>query len=391
MEEEHIEEQGTPPSLRLKIIKIATMTLLFLVIFFTFSYAGMEGTSSSSFCATCHEMKPQFYTWKASNHSEVDCVSCHVEPGLENELKSKAGNVKEVYKKYTETYIAPIRMPREIPDEACEKCHNINTRKFTPSGDLIIPHDKHKTEGISCVQCHSGVAHGKIADRKVTYKSDYGKWNDSQGKYLMSDKKYTRPQMDTCMECHKVRNAPLECKACHQTTMLPDNHQTSQFKLGGHGKIEPSDLPKCDKCHSYMSNESYDFFKEDLSYTQYLNKEQVGTNTTTVSLYAKTNTFCKDCHGTRPKSHKQKLFHMNHGKLAKEKDNCYTCHDNRIVSEAPVTNIACASCHPSSHGDTWKIRHPIPITENQKITGTCLQCHSEPRCAQCHSVSPINQ
>ncbi|WP_316570443.1 NapC/NirT family cytochrome c [Neobacillus sp. YIM B06451] len=390
MEEEKIDQElPAPPRFRNTFFKIATLTLLFLVLFFTIGFVGLETSSSSEFCSSCHEMKPEYYTWKASSHGEVDCVNCHIEPGVENLAKAKGNGLVELYKKQTQTYTAPIRMPKDIPDKSCERCHNVYKRDVTPSGDLIIPHDKHKNEGIECIQCHSGVAHAKIADRKITYKTDYLKWNEHQGKSIMSDTKYTKPQMDTCMECHKARKAPLECTACHQSSMVPENHKTSEFKLGGHGKIKPSDLQTCDKCHSYMSSQSYDFFKEELNYKKYLNNEQTGVNIqTTVSQYAKANTFCKNCHGQQPKSHKQSLFHMNHGKLANDKKNCYTCHDNRIVGDEPVTQVACATCHPSSHGNTWKDRHPIKIAENQKISGTCLQCHSEPLCNKCHSLTP---
>ncbi|OCA88251.1 cytochrome C [Bacillus sp. FJAT-27225] len=390
MEENEQQQQNelpAPPRFRNTIFKIMTLTLLFLALFFSIGLIGLEATSSSKFCSSCHEMKPEYYTWKASSHGEVDCESCHIEPGVDNLVKAKGNGIVELYKKQTQTYTAPIRMPKDIPDSACEKCHNVFKREVTPSGDIIIPHDKHKNEGIECAQCHSGVAHGKIADRKVTYKSDYSRWTEVQGQRLMAETKYTRPQMDTCMECHEVRKAPLECEACHQTSMFPEDHKTNEFKNGGHGKIETSELPKCERCHSYMSSEKYDLFKESLSYTKYLNDEKADSNNVTVPQYAKTNTFCKDCHGERPKSHKQSHFQMNHGRLAEDKDNCLTCHDNKIASETPVTNVACSSCHPSSHKREWKKSHPVPIRENQKYDATCTQCHVEATCENCHSFN----
>lgn len=386
--EENKETRWTPPSIKYKFLRVVTLTFLFLVLFFSLSYVGVETTSSSKFCASCHEMNPQYYTWKASTHSEVDCVSCHVEPGLENQLKSKAGNIKEVYKKYTDSYIAPITMPKAIPDEACEKCHNINTRNFTPSGDLIIPHDKHKKEGIECTQCHSGIAHGKVAQRKITYKSDYGKWNGKLGQSVMSDLKYTRPMMDTCMDCHRVRNVTLECSACHTTSMLPEDHTTKIFKEGGHGKIEASQLPYCDKCHSYMSKKEYDLFEESSSVAKFINKENtISKPEVSISQYSKTNTFCKDCHGIRPESHKQDLFLMKHGVLSKVNNNCFTCHDNRISDDSPVTNVACASCHPASHKKMWRNTHPVNVNNGQKFNKTCLTCHVEEYCVRCHSLN----
>lgn len=390
MEEQH-NEQPTPPPLsnKLKIIKGLTLTFIFILVFFGLGFVGVESTSSSKFCSSCHEMKPQYYTWKASTHSEVDCVSCHIQPGAENYAKAKANGLVEVYKKTTEKYQAPIKMPNLIPDEACERCHNIETRNFSVSGDLIIPHTKHKEEGIECVQCHSGTAHGEISDRKVTYKSDYGRWNEKLGASLMSDKKFTSPQMDTCMTCHELQKAPLECTACHESTMVPDDHRTDQFKAGGHGKIDDSELPKCEKCHSYMSSEKYDLFKEVPTYKRLLSN-QPAVPQVTAQTYAKTNTFCRDCHKERPASHKQSHFMSIHGTLSKNTKTCMTCHDNRIMSGnkggSPVTTVQCSSCHPASHDRPWRNSHPIDVAENQKYDKSCNRCHNEKTCKSCHKT-----
>ncbi len=392
MEEEDKQEQPAPPRsryklerFRYKLIKYGTLTVLFLAVFFGLGIFGLEATSTSKFCSSCHEMKPQYYTWKASSHSEVECDSCHIQPGAKNLAKAKGNGLKELYKQQTDTYLAPIKMPTLIPDEACEKCHNMKTRKVTASGDIIIPHDKHMKEGVKCVECHSGVAHGKISDRKATYKSDYDKWDEKTGAAFMSDKKYTSPNMDTCMQCHEVRKASLACKTCHTTSMLPKNHKTEAFKKGGHGKIQPSDLKKCEQCHSYMSTESYDLFKEDPVYAQFL---EGNTKTTTVNVsvaqYAKTNTFCKDCHSKRPESHQIPSFMTKHGSLSKDTQRCFTCHDNRITSDSPVTRVQCSSCHPSSHQGAWKVSHPVNLAENQKFDKTCLKCHVEKTCTKCH-------
>jgi nitrate/TMAO reductase-like tetraheme cytochrome c subunit len=384
MEEEHV-EQTPPPRKGYKLFKRLTVAVFFIVVFFSLGLIGVETTSSSEFCSSCHEMKPQYYTLKASSHSEVECASCHVEPGVENYAKAKANGVVELYKKQTDTYLAPIKMPNLIPDESCERCHNMNARSVTPSGDIIIPHDKHKTEGIECVQCHSGTAHGEVSDRKMTYKSDYEKWNQKLGTHVMSDTKYIRPQMGTCMECHKVQKAPLECTACHESTMVPENHKTEKFKAGGHGKIEPSDLENCEKCHSYMSSVEYDLFKDDPVFQKYLKKEENSdTGNVTVQTYAKTNTFCKDCHGERPESHKRYSFMTEHGRLSKDTKTCLTCHDNRILSDSPVTQVQCATCHPSSHKGWAKDRHPVKLSANQKFNKTCLTCHVEETCTKCH-------
>jgi nitrate/TMAO reductase-like tetraheme cytochrome c subunit len=376
----------TLPLVNGRLFKILTLSLFFIVVLFSVGFFGLETTSSSKFCSSCHEMKPEYYTWKASSHSEVDCINCHTGTSKEDYAKAKVNGLAQVYKKQTGGYIAPIKMPNLITDESCEKCHNMNSRNVTPTGDLIIPHDKHKTEGVKCVECHSGVAHGKIAERKVTYRSDYEKWDDKLGHSFMSDRKFTSPKMDTCMECHEVRKASLECKACHETSMLPNNHKKETFKAGEHGKIQPSDLKNCEQCHSYMSKESSDVFKEEPTYSNFLENGTTNSNSSkiTVTQYAKTNTFCKDCHGEKPETHKISSFMSKHGVLSKDKNNCLTCHDNRILSDSPVTNVQCSSCHQRSHGDAWKARHPFKVEENQKYNKSCLKCHVEKTCSKCH-------
>ncbi|PLR91920.1 cytochrome c3 family protein [Bacillus sp. T33-2] len=387
--EEHIDDKKTPPRFRFfhkNWSKIAALTLLFVAILFSVGYIGLEGSSSSKFCASCHEMKPEFYTWKASSHSEVDCVNCHVEPGAKNLAKGKVDTIEQAIKKQMKTYEAPIRMPSEIPDEACERCHNINTRSFTPSGDLIIPHDKHKAEGVSCIQCHSGVAHGKIADRKMTYQADYAKWDDQVGHAAMKDDKYIKPDMDTCMECHKARKITTECKACHTTGMFPESHKEPSFNMKTHGSQAAKELKDCNMCHKDMSMEEINGFEELPSVTQFLHNVKDTEAKITQFDYAKQNTYCKACHSIRPPSHGSR-FLSEHGDLAsKNKQKCLACHNYQQSDKIETSMVSCASCHPSMHKNnkSWRKKHPVPVEADQKVTQFCYTCHSEPACSSCH-------
>jgi nitrate/TMAO reductase-like tetraheme cytochrome c subunit len=316
----------------------------------------------------------------------VDCVNCHVQPGAKNIAKDKAEGVIELYKQQTNTYTAPIRMPKEIPDSACEKCHNIKTREVTPSGDLIIPHDKHKNKGIECIQCHNGVAHGKIADRKMTYKTDYDKWDKEVGTSAMADIKFIRPDMDTCMECHKARKVSTECKTCHTTGMVPKSHKKEDFKLKTHGIQAGKDLAKCNQCHKDMSTEAIKGFEELPASTKFL--QNINNSKPKISQYeyAKQNTFCKECHSLRPASHSSH-FMKEHGDLAKtDKKKCLACHNYQQSDNIPTKMVACSSCHPSMHQNNtaWRKKHPVPVSVNQKVTDYCYTCHVEQTCSSCH-------
>ncbi|CAG9608452.1 cytochrome c3 family protein [Pseudoneobacillus rhizosphaerae] len=385
MEEEHNEIQPVaPPRFRGRLIKVMTLTLFFLILLFSVGYLGLETTSSSKFCASCHEMKPEYYTWKASSHSEVDCVNCHTGSSKEDYAKAKANGLVQVFKKATNTYSAPIQMPDEIPNDACERCHNMDSRNVTPTGDIIIPHDKHKTENVACIQCHSGVAHGKIAERKVTFKTDYEKWDEKVGHSIMSERSYVRPKMEKCMSCHESRDVTLECQACHTTGMYPKSHKKEEFKTAMHPQDAKKDIGSCNKCHKYMSKNEIRGFEKQPVYTQILKNEKITKPRVNAADYAKDNTFCQDCHMKKPPSHINGFVSL-HGPIAKQNEQkCFACHNYQKTGKNNITNVTCSSCHPSSHGSDFRITHPIELPPNQKLNQTCYQCHTKKVCTSCH-------
>ena len=381
--------------MNIKQVLIKHKIKFMLLILFTIAVAlvslfwgTLENKTDTAYCTSCHMMKPELYTWQASSHSQVtQCVTCHAPPGMLKKIKYQLFTVKEWYAAITGNYGILIQSTTPIPDATCNQCHDMKTRQVTPSGDLIIPHSRHAQAGIRCTECHTGVAHGNIAEKRVIFITDYGKWDEAMGQRFMSDAKGIRPDMDTCVNCHKVRKASLTCNACHKTSMLPDSHKSEEFKNGGHGGEAAKDIKYCDSCHSFMSTVKVEVSKGNSSaYLQYLAKDTAKEQTVKVGEYAKTNTYCKDCHGKMPASHKVELFEMNHGLLAAQnRDRCFTCHDNRVLGDSPVTKIACGNCHPSSHNKrSWKERHPIPLPVRPQVTGMCFTCHNERTCTNCH-------
>jgi nitrate/TMAO reductase-like tetraheme cytochrome c subunit len=370
---------------RYKLYKYLTVALFSIVVFFSIGAIGVETTSSSKFCSTCHEMKPEFYTWKASSHSEVDCVQCHISPGAENYAKAKVNGLAQVYKKGTKTYTAPIKMPNLIPDETCEKCHNINTRNFTVSGDIIISHEQHKKKEIECIQCHSGTAHGKIADRKMTFQTDYKKWDEKTGVSAMKDLKFVKPDMDTCIDCHEARKVTNECSSCHSSGMIPESHKQEDFKTKTHGDLAKTDLAECNSCHKYMSTKPLKGYEEESVITQFLKDDTIQNTKKTQYDYAKENTYCLDCHNKRPASHTSNFF-GNHGTIAKQNhETCSACHDLKLTSTPGQNQVNCSTCHPSKHSQkNWRQGHPVPVDNVQKPSETCYKCHAKQKCTTCH-------
>ncbi|MHB1125400.1 MAG: NapC/NirT family cytochrome c [Bacillota bacterium] len=365
------------------------LTLLLILISLPLILWGTnKKITDSSYCASCHMMKPEFYTWEASSHNQVQCIRCHVEPEVNKKYNYRFFMVKEWYASITGDYGLVIQATSKIPDATCIECHNMEKRTVTPSGDLIIPHSKHAQKGINCTSCHTGFAHGNIARKRVTFRTDYARWDASIGKNFMTDVKNIRPEMDVCMKCHAVRKAPLTCGSCHETLMLPKSHQAEKFRNGGHGQEAGKDIKYCDSCHSYMSTEKLEVTRGSGSkFQQFLSRSSGGSYTMTARDYAKANTYCVDCHTRRPATHDGN-FQITHGyKAQNDKNRCLTCHDNRPGSTAGSglsEIVSCGSCHPSPHNRFSLQSHPVLLEPKQKVTEYCFTCHSETKCGSCH-------
>lgn len=335
--------------------------MVFAVVFST--GAALKATSTPQFCSSCHEMAPEYATWQVTSHSKIACVTCHIEPGAANFVKHKLSSMVQLYEHVTGNIPEPIVMPHPIKNEVCEQCHS-TVRKVTASGDIIIPHDKHLNQGIACVACHAGVAHGFVAERGLTAKKDYATWTTAKAeKHTTFDD--TRLGMEVCLNCHEQANEgkkpwlenegqgqtekqrvkeqqdlqklaatatgklpetsqpaaqtssgglhpPMKCDACHSAIKTPDSHRESTWGTT-HGITARQDVRYCASCHSRQ-------------------KERVLlTDKTDVKDYARSNSFCVTCHANRPTGHlaSKKEWLPAHSSVVRAKGsaNCLVCHD----------------------------------------------------------------
>jgi hypothetical protein len=326
--------------------------------------------NSPQFCSSCHTMRPEVYTWKASSHNRVGCIDCHRGDGIGGQLRFAADLARMAEATVLKNYVTPIRLFRSIDDERCFRCHSYN-RQASVSGDLIIPHEDHTSSRVRCASCHSAVAHGDIARRKITQKVRFEDWDKDEGLQQMA-RELVQPSMDTCMSCHYRRKITTACDACHTDMTGPDNHLLTDFNVA-HGSFAREELADCNSCHGYVGAK----------------KLEVKENTDFIE-YTRHNRFCFACHRKKPDSHNVSNFTDLHGKAItsgdREKDGCLVCHDNNISDIPQVTNLTCSECHPSKHGQNWRNRHLPPVLPGQKLSYQCFMCHSTSACLGCHNL-----
>ncbi len=178
---------------------IAVVIILVLIIG---GAGGIAFTCRPQFCSYCHEMKPQIDSWKVSTHRNVNCIACHVEPGLVALLKDKLTVApKSLFLKITGNYEKPIneesKLSEHMSNESCLQCHPM-AREVTPSPGLIISHEAHKKINMKCAQCHNRVAHN-IKGYENHLSEEY------------------------CFTCHNGVALKNNCELCHTSSFLAKN------------------------------------------------------------------------------------------------------------------------------------------------------------------------
>jgi nitrate/TMAO reductase-like tetraheme cytochrome c subunit len=357
------------------VILVSGIAILLLI----FTAGALALTSTPTFCKTCHEMNPEYYTWQGSAHNQISCVKCHIEPGAANFVKHKVESFSQLYYHFTGSYVTPIEIKEPIKNSVCMQCHDMEKRVTTPSGDIKFPHTKHLAEKVNCVQCHAGVVHGSIEEKGFTAMTDFKAWNSRVGQsYVNSQvsKYYTKIQMKDCIDCHTDRNAPLTCDTCHTKIIKPESHLATNW-LSTHGKEANTDMKACDRCHSVTSKYKGDIPKE-----------------VTIVEYARTNTFCNKCHTKQPTGH-DAMWRKGHTIPAKENRTlCIVCHNEagaNAAKSAPNKGnyvpaiTACQDCHFKRHERFFtEATHPFKVPPSGYGVA-CKRCHLAKKCEACHA------
>lgn len=141
----------------------------------------MEWTNTEKFCISCHEMENNVYkeyqhTIHYSNRTGVRavCSDCHVPQAWVPKIIRKIQASREVWGKITGTINTPEKFEakrltlarrewnRMMKNDSleCRNCHDfVSMDKEAQAPRAKRMHERAVTEGMSCIQCHQGIAH----------------------------------------------------------------------------------------------------------------------------------------------------------------------------------------------------------------------------------------
>jgi len=170
--------------------------------------ASLVYTEQSSFCPTCHEMRPYYSAWQAGGHvRSASCVDCHVDPGVLAHLAHKPIALKEVWNHF----FRDNRFPNytvEVPNSRCIRCH----AKVADKKGSRFSHAEH-VDRAQCKSCHAQTGHavslaalqaeGVLKTNATTPTIPGAKPSSLSGHVKV-----------VCQECHD--QAQMKCSSCHQ-------------------------------------------------------------------------------------------------------------------------------------------------------------------------------
>ena len=304
--------------------------LIVLFAFLIFTAVAVEVTGQPGFCNSCHIMNTFYESWKVSDHSEVNCLDCHLQPGFTGYVKGKLNGLAQL----VDCVVGRVgtKPSAFVFDISClrSECHNVEelTSKEIDFNDVKFSHEKHinsKVDGvtITCGLCHShfeGNEHFKVNE-------------------------------DSCYTCHFLEN-PKDNKKVVDSNCL-DCHDFDQDTLGKEIRFHEA-RQRCLSCHKEHGLLEAGITKMDHTL---LNGELLCSQCHFDPHKGLFGQNCRDCHGIRD----WKIAGYHHP--AEDRTDCNRCHKGPashydeifwdfILKDMGMVSIQpenCGQCHTISH------------------------------------------
>jgi len=336
---------------KVKILLLAAAAMVFVS-------GAIVVSEQPGFCNSCHIMNNYYDNWKASSHSEVNCLECHLQPGFMGHVKGKINGLSQAI----DCMVGRVgtKPSATIVDESCLRsdCHSteelltkdidFNGIKFTHKN-----HMKKAVDGINftCGVCHShfeGNEHFSV-NKDVCFTCHFLSNPITKEKLVKT----------TCTSCHEVPNKVI------QRGLISINHsEFVSYKASCENSCHKKEIQKtseiddklCLNCHNFTDAEEI--------------------------LLAENRT-------TEVKEQQYDSIELHKAHTNGEKVECFACHGKILHGQKEVTSISdmldCQSCHSNTHQvqrTIYSTQHPMQGTQSDKVLSPMFLTHVE--CTGCH-------
>jgi hypothetical protein len=288
----------------------------------------------------------EFYeSWENSEHSEVHCLDCHLQPGFANYLKGKINGMAQT----VDCLVGRIgtKPNATVADESCMRsgCHSTE-ELFTTDIDysgIKFTHKNHIDKDIrgikiSCGTCHShfeGDEHFNV-NNNVCFTCHFLKSDESDSGIVQT----------SCTDCHEV----------------PDKVIKRGLVTINHAEFVSYKASCEDSCH-----------KQEIHKVSNVN-----------------NNVCLHCHSFSKEEHADTVeLHKAHTNTLHQKVECFACHGKVSHGQKEVESVSammdCKKCHSNTHQaqrTIYATRHPMQTHQTDRVLSPMFLTHVE--CTGCH-------
>ena len=344
----------------IKQMRWSVRILLLIAIAVIFSGGAIVITGQPGFCNSCHIMNPYYESWEHSSHSKVNCLDCHLQPGLTGYAKGKINGLAQA----VACVVGRVgtKPNATVLDASCMRpeCHSSEelVSKNLVYGGMKFTHQvhiEHEVDGIkiSCGLCHSHV----------------------EGEEHFSVNK------EVCFTCHFLKGSKGDgrlvqtgCQSCHE---VPDKVIQRGFVTINHAEFVSYKASCDDSCHKKEIEKD-----AQVSATVCLNCHDYGIEheSDSVKLHA--------VH-TDPEKLEEYTGHKHTAHAIKVE--CFACHGKVIHERSEVTSVSammdCQDCHSDTHQVQRSIytgeAHPQEGRDSESVLSPMFLTHVE--CNGCHT------
>ncbi|MEN8257324.1 MAG: NapC/NirT family cytochrome c [Thermodesulfobacteriota bacterium] len=169
------------PSRHYSVIALVGIGFFLGVVVLTAFLGELKATASESFCISCHEMRENVYKeyqntahFNSKSGVRATCSDCHLSRDFMLKVARKTVAVRELFHKLKGTIDTRekfenhrLAMAKSVWAEMkandsreCRSCHDAKAMDYgKQSRRARIQHIRGDDEGLTCIECHKGVAH----------------------------------------------------------------------------------------------------------------------------------------------------------------------------------------------------------------------------------------
>jgi nitrate/TMAO reductase-like tetraheme cytochrome c subunit len=363
--------------------RVRRWTVIALPPLFVIANIGLvEATSHSSFCKSCHIMEPYFDSWNQGAHGNVQCVKCHIDPGVDSFIHAKLNGLGQVVDDVL--HRTSTKPSASVSVLACTRpgCHTVetlNNRKID-TGTFRFDHSKHVGREIMGLTLQCGTCHAHVKGG--------------------ADAEHFEVNTDACITCHLTTRyynggppSPTMRSEVEPVYMkVRDSSPASGAVLLGAENKQKAPPASCKTCHN-APTEPFDYHGLTIDHTQFLSFgaacESCHRNVT-AKPEPIDDAKCLSCHtfGVEKMLPREEM-HKVHAE-GRHKVECFSCHGvtrhGKDAQSISVNQFECKSCHQDQHAvqqQTYLLASgPAPQPTDRTVSPMFL-AHVD--CAGCHT------